>query len=121
VLASARLTAPGWQPVLGQRLEALRDGVHSRHTRAFIPLFAALADRPAAASAPGKRAEAFVSVGEVAVGAPRQAVPPPDVDLPWPEPYSLLSLPEPDGRPGPGFRPVATPAAGAGTEVTHAP
>ena len=127
VLASARLVGPGWQPVLGARLEALKDGVHSRHARAFVPLFAALADRPAQASAPGRRLEAFVSVGEVAVGAPRQGVPPPAVSVPWPEPYSLLSLPQPDGSSGDGFSRVdaaptpVTPAAGAGTEVTHAP
>ncbi|MBF5042091.1 hypothetical protein FGE12_06770 [Aggregicoccus sp. 17bor-14] len=132
VLASARLTGPGWQPVLGARLKTLEEGVHSRNARSFIPLYAALADRPAEPGAKGRRAPAYVSVGEVAVGAPREAVAPPAVTVPWPEPYSLLSLPRPDGTPGDGFSPptpagaagsppVATPAAGAGTEVTHAP
>ncbi len=114
VTASADLTEPRWRPLLAAQLEAVRLGVHSRHEKTFPALLAALEDRPALPPAKGKRAEAFVAVGQVAVGAPLSTLPPPPFSVEWPEPYSLLALPLPDGSPRDWF-PRQAP------EVPHAP
>lgn len=125
VTMSADLTEPHWRPLLAARLEAVRQGVHSRHEKLFPALFAALEDRAPQAPAKGKREEAFVAVGQVAVGAPPSTLPPPPLSVSWPEPYSLLALPLPDGSPRDWFpREPATPAAApapTGAEVPHAP
>jgi hypothetical protein len=125
VTASADLTESHWRPLLSAQLEAVRQGIHSRHEKAFPPLFAALEDRPPAPVAKGKRQEAFVAVGRVAVGAPPSTLPPPAFSVAWPEPYSLLALPLPDGSPRDWFpREPTTPAAvpaPSGAEVPHAP
>jgi hypothetical protein len=125
VIASADLTEPHWRPLLAAQLEAVRLGVHSRHEKTFPALLAALEDRSALPPAKGKRAEAFVTVGQVAVGAPLSTLPPPPFSVEWPEPYSLLALPLPDGSPRDWFpRESPTPAAApapVGAEVPHAP
>jgi hypothetical protein len=125
VTASADLTEPHWRPLLAERLEAMRQGVHSRHEKLFPALFAALEDRTPQPVARGKREEAFVAVGQVAVGAPPSTLPPPPFSVDWPEPYSLLALPLPDGSPRDWFpREPSTPAAvpaPTGAEVPHAP
>jgi hypothetical protein len=125
VTASADLTEPRWRPLLASQLEAVRLGVHSRHEKTFPALLAALEDRPALPPAKGKRAEAFVAVGQVAVGVPLATLPPPPFSVEWPEPYSLLALPLPDGSPRDWFpRESPTPAAApapTGAEVPHAP
>jgi hypothetical protein len=125
VTASADLTEPHWRPLLSTQLEAVRQGIHSRHEKAFPALFAALEDRPPAPVAKGKRQEAFVAVGRVAVGAPPSTLPPPAFSVQWPEPYSLIALPLPDGSPRDWFphepvTPAAVPAP-PGAEVPHAP
>ncbi|HEY0096585.1 MAG TPA: hypothetical protein VGB96_19805, partial [Archangium sp.] len=125
VTASADLTEPQWRPLLAAQLEAVRLGVHSRHEKTFPALLAALEDRPALPPAKGKRAEAFVAVGQVAVGVPLSTLPPPPFSVEWAEPYSLLALPLPDGSPRDWFpRESPTPAAApapTGAEVPHAP
>ncbi|WP_434383945.1 hypothetical protein [Melittangium boletus] len=125
VTTSADLSEARWRPVLATQLEAMRQGVHSRHDKVFPPLFAALEDRAPQAAAKGKRARAFVAVGQVAVGAPPGMLPPPDFSVAWPEPYSLLALPRADGTSRAWFPrgpssppPVSAPAK---TEVPHAP
>ncbi|MFY0564941.1 hypothetical protein ACN28E_13875 [Archangium lansingense] len=125
VTASADLTEPRWRPLLSAQLERVREGVHSRHEKVFPALVAALEDRPPQPVAKGKRQEAFVAVGQVAVGAPQGTLPPPPFSVEWPEPYSLLALPLPDGSPRDWFpREPSTPAAvpaPTGAEVPHAP
>ena len=125
VIASADLTEPHWRPLLGTQLERVRETVHSRHEKAFPALVAALEDRPPQPALKGKRQEAFVAVGQVAVGAPQGTLPPPPFSVEWPEPYSLLALPLPDGSPRDWFpREPSTPAAvpaPTGAEVKHAP
>jgi hypothetical protein len=114
VTASADLTGPEWRPLLSTQLERVRESVHSRHEKAFPALVAALEDRPPQPVLKGKRQEAFVAVGQVAVGAPQGTLPPPAFSVEWPEPYSLLALPLPDGSPRDWF--PREPA-----EVPHAP
>jgi hypothetical protein len=114
VISSADLTEPHWRPLLARQLETMSQGVHSRHEKAFPALLAALEDRPPLPVAKGKRQEAFVAVGQVAVGAPPSMLPAPAFSVSWPEPYSLLALPFPDGSPRDWF-PRARP------EVPHAP
>jgi|GEM_PF-5710322 len=125
VTASADLTEARWRPVLTRQLEAMRQGVHSRHEKAFPPLFAALEDRAPQAAAKGKRVQAFVAVGQVSVGAPPGMLPPPGFSVEWPEPYSLLVLPLPDDTARAWFPRESLPSppvsAPAKTEVPHAP
>lgn len=125
VISSADLTESHWRPLLATQLETMRQGVHSRHEKAFPALLAALEDRPPLPVAKGKRQEAFVAVGQVAVGAPPSTLPPPPFSVRWPEPYSLLALPLPDGSPRDWFpREPSLPAtvpSPTGAEVPHAP
>ena len=125
VISSADLTEPHWRPLLATQLETMSQGVHSRHEKTFPALLAALEDRPPLPVAKGKRQEAFVAVGQVEVGAPPSLLPPPSFSVSWPEPYSLLALPLPDGSPRDWFpREPPTPAtvpASPGAEVPHAP
>jgi hypothetical protein len=95
VTASADLPEARWRPVLTRQLEAMRQGVHSRHEPTFAPLLAALEDRAPQLTGKGKgqRLQAFVSVGQVSVGALTGMLSPPDFAVTWPEPYSLLVLP----------------------------
>jgi hypothetical protein len=125
VTASADLTEAHWRPLLATQLDGMRQGVHSRHEKTFPALLAALEDRGPQAAARGKRLESFVAVGQVAVGAPPGLLPPPPLSVSWPEPWSLLALPLPEGswrdwfpREPPSPSPVSAPAK---TEVPHAP
>ncbi|ATB43583.1 hypothetical protein CYFUS_009063 [Cystobacter fuscus] len=123
VTASADLTEARWRPLLAAQLEGMRQAVHSRHEKAFPALLAALEDRGPQAAAKGKRLEAFVAVGQVAVGAPPGLEPPPPLTVSWPELWSLLALPLPEGSWRDWFprEPASPVSAPAKTEVPHAP
>ncbi|EPX60656.1 hypothetical protein D187_001305 [Cystobacter fuscus DSM 2262] len=123
VTASADLTEARWRPLLATHLDGMRQAVHSRHEKTFPALLAALEDRGPQAAAKGKRLEAFVAVGQVAVGAPPGLEPPPPLSVSWPEPWSLLALPLPEGSWRDWFprEPPSPVSAPAKTEVPHAP
>lgn len=123
VAQSAELTDPRWHALLARTLARMQDVVHSRHGRAFPSLVAALEDRaPPAPARKGQRVQAYYAVGEVRVGPPRVTLPPPPLDIAWPEPFSLLALPGPDGLLAawvPRPAPVASKTDNA--QVKHAP
>ena len=93
---------------LREKLPALRDRAALKREKSFNALLAALEARPVPVGPPAKgpggrrnRPMAEVAVGEIPVAAPDAVLPPPPVQIDWPEPYSLLAIPPPPGTPSP--------------------
>lgn len=81
---------PDWRARLRRYLSALRPVLHERH-------HAALAELERSARAP--TTAALIPLGEVRVESSPAPLPPaPRLVVHWPEPYSLLAIPDAEGR-----------------------
>src|SRR5207248_3291539 len=96
LLAARQAVRPShaWQKLLEVRAAFVADRVQSRHQAEARRVLAALRELR---GRPAEKGSQPLALGEVAVAADEPLPPPPALQIDWPEPYSLLAIPAPDG------------------------